>query len=181
MVTTPSVTLSCPWYLVSQTTAIPFLNGSFFISTPLISRYFVIVDFNVLEYSGQVFTPPWRKFVIQLVEDEAFHVQNEGGFLTGYLSVDPDDSDMHCPIEHSEFYYPEEWLMEIYSAYPDDPERFPDDASVMETLSTSERETIEDAGGPVAYLERRYGITIDDPRRPAIPDPLRCAINRRAV
>jgi len=99
----------------------------------------------------------------------------------GYLSVDPDDADMHCPIDHSEFYYTWEWLAEIYTAYPEDPERFPDDASVMETLSTSERETIEDAGGPVAYLERRYGMTIDDPRRPAIPDPFRCAINRRAV
>jgi hypothetical protein len=98
----------------------------------------------------------------------------------GYLSVDPDDSDMHCPIEHSEFYYPEEWLMEIYSAYSD-LDRFPDDESVLDILPNSVRQTIEDAGGPVAYLERRYGRRLPSPRRPAIPDPFRCAINRRAV
>jgi hypothetical protein len=95
------------------------------------------------------------------------------GMLTG-------DGDYECPIGHDTFQNLDSWFMEIYSAY-DEPERFPDDASVLDALPASFRMTVEDAGGPVAYLERRHGMTIYDPRRPAIPDPFRCAINRRAV
>ena len=99
----------------------------------------------------------------------------------GYISVDPDDADVHCPIDHSEFYYLWEWLAELYSANPEDPERWPDDDAVMDQMSTGERELVEELGGPIAYLKDRHGMDIWDMRRPIPPDPYQMVINRRAV
>lgn len=99
----------------------------------------------------------------------------------GYISVDPDDSDMHCPINHNEFYYLWEWLAEIYSAYPDDTEMWPDDDAVMDQMSSGERELVEELGGPIAYLKDRHGMDIEDMRRIIPPDPLQIVINRRAI
>lgn len=99
----------------------------------------------------------------------------------GYISVDPDDADMHCRIDHAEFYYLWEWLAEIYSAYPDDPEKWPDDDAVMDQMSRGERELVEELGGPVAYLNDRHGMDIGDMRGIKPPDPKLCVINRRAV
>ncbi len=99
----------------------------------------------------------------------------------GYISVDPNNSDAHCPIDHHEFYYLWEWLAEIYSAYPSDPEKWPDDDAVMDQMSHGERELIEQLGGPIAYLKDRHGMDIGDMRRITPPDPYPMVINRRAV
>ena len=99
----------------------------------------------------------------------------------GYISVDPDDSDMHCIVDHSEFYYLWEWLAEIYSAYPDDPEKWPDDDAVMDQMSRGERELVEELGGPIAYLKDRHGMDVEGMRRITPPDPYPMVINRRAV
>ncbi len=99
----------------------------------------------------------------------------------GYTSVDPDNSDLHCPIDHHEFYYTWEWLAEIYSAYPGDPRRFPDDDAVMAMIPSSKRDVIEKAGGPIEYLRTQHGMDIRDMRRIIPPDPYQMVINRRAV
>ena len=85
------------------------------------------------------------------------------------------------PLTTHEFYYTWEWLAEIYSAYPGDPRRFPDDDAVMAMIPSSERDVIEKAGGPIGYLRRHHGMEIRDMRRIIPPDPYQMVINRRAV
>jgi hypothetical protein len=122
----------------------------------------------------------------------------------GYLSVDPDDSDMHCPTDHHEFYYPDEWLLEIYSAYPpgSDSElgskgkRSPDDESVLEHMNQNDLRahfnsiptSVRFEDMPVdqimpTYLDTKMPFwregSMDTTRTP--PDPYSMVINRRAV
>ncbi len=111
----------------------------------------------------------------------------------GYLSVDPDNSDMHCPIEHPEFYYPDEWLLEIYSAYP---QKQPNNESVLEhmnqrmlreqfdSIPTMVRlEDLPDDRIIPTYLDTKMPFwregSMDTTRTP--PDPYSMVINRRAV
>ena len=122
----------------------------------------------------------------------------------GYMSVDSDNSDMGCPIDHSEFYYPDEWLLEIYSAYPpgSDSElgpkgkRSPDNEMVLQhmimddlrehfnSIPTSVRlEDLPDDRIIPTYLETKMPFwregSMDTTRTP--PDPYPIVINRRAV
>ncbi len=113
----------------------------------------------------------------------------------GYLSVDSDDDDMHCPIDHHEFYYPDEWLVEIYSAYP---QKQPNNESVLEHMNQNDlREhfrlqyndddfDIDDIPDDLIiqiYLDTKMPFwregSMDTTRTP--PDPYPIVINRRAI
>jgi len=92
----------------------------------------------------------------------------------GMLSVDVHGDVELCPIGHDTFPDMDQWLMEIYSAFPD---RLPDDAMVMDALANPLFRIVEAAGGPRAYLIDRFGITIG----PTVirTDPYPTTINRR--
>ena len=113
-------------------------------------------------------------------------------------------SGMDCPIGHHKFYHPDEWLLEIYSAYPpgSDSElgpkgkRSPDNEMVLQTLTyyqndlrahfqslpTSVRlEDLPDDRIIPTYLETKMPFWREGSMDTTPPDPYPIVINRRAI